>query len=72
MRLSTANQISEKLNIPRQRIYELCREGLIPHARIGKRQIRFDPEAIDAWVKAGGTRTTSQKSQDAIPIRSLA
>lgn len=71
MILETADTISELLKIPRSRLYELCRNKKIPHARIGDRQLRFDRTAIEEWIRAGGTNT-SQKEQSAIPIKSLA
>lgn len=72
MILETADSISNLLKIPRARLYELCRLDLIPHARIGKRHYRFDRGAIEEWIRAGGTKNTSQKEQNAVPIKSLA
>lgn len=73
MTLETADTISKLLKIPRYRLYELCRLDLIPHARIGKRQYRFDRSAIEDWIRSGGTKkNTSQKEENTIPIKSLA
>ena len=70
--LESADTISNLLKIPRSRVYELCRLDLIPHARIGKRHYRFDRSAIEEWIRAGGTKNTSQKEQSAVPINNLA
>lgn len=54
MQLITATAASAFLNIRVQRLYELVRLGVIPHVKLGKRQLRFDPEALQVWVKNGG------------------
>ena len=54
-RLATAAEIAEQTGIPRQRVYELARDGAMPHVRLG-RAMRFDPERIRAWLSSGGTR----------------
>lgn len=53
-RLVDALAIARATGIPRWRLYELAKEGWIPHTRVG-RTIRFDPEAVRAWIEAGGT-----------------
>lgn len=52
-RLLTAKEVSIKLNIPLQRVYELTRRKAIPAVRVF-RQYRYDPEALAAWAKRGG------------------
>lgn len=54
MRCLTADQVAEILNIPKFRVYELCRKNLIPHVRLG-RQVRFLESALREWVAAGGS-----------------
>ncbi len=48
-----ARHLALRLGIHRNRLYLLVRTGLIPHLRIG-RAVRFDPDAIRAWERAGG------------------
>lgn len=48
-----ARQVAQRLGIHRTNLYALVRTGLIPHLRIG-RSVRFDPQAIRAWERAGG------------------
>ena len=43
----------ERLGEPEWRIYDLCRKGIIPHVRMGRR-VKFDPEAIEDWIRKGG------------------
>ena len=53
-RLSTAPEISKQLgSISLDRLYGMCREGLIPHVRVG-RSILFSEAAIAAWIENGG------------------
>lgn len=53
-RLIDASELSEALGYPKSRIYELVRQGEIPHVRFG-RAVRFDPVAVREWIDAGGT-----------------
>ena len=48
-----ADQVAEMLSTSRWRVYQLARERIIPCVRIG-RQVRFDLEAIDHFIKTGG------------------
>jgi excisionase family DNA binding protein len=56
MRLLTAKQTSEVLQVKLPRVYELAREVLPAGVvvRIG-RQVRFDESALNAWLSNGGT-----------------
>jgi excisionase family DNA binding protein len=56
MRLLTAKQAANVLQVPLPRVYELAREVLPPGVvvRIG-RQVRFDDEALNKWIAGGGT-----------------
>ena len=56
-RLLTVDDLAELLeSISTDRIYELAREGQIPHVRVG-RSVRFSAEAVAAWLASGGTGT---------------
>jgi putative molybdopterin biosynthesis protein len=52
--LDTVALLERRLGVSRDRAYTLAREGLVPIVRIG-RQIRIDPDALEAWIRAGGT-----------------
>lgn len=52
-RLVNVEYPKERLDEPEWRIYELCRKGIIPHVRIGRR-VKFDPQAIEDWIRQGG------------------
>ena len=51
--LVTAAQVAAYLDISLPQCYQLCRDGILPHVRIGRR-IRFAPEVVLAWVERGG------------------
>ena len=53
-RLITAAELAASTGIPKSRVFELAREGELPCIRLG-RAMRFDPEAVRAWLDAGGT-----------------
>jgi excisionase family DNA binding protein len=56
MRLLTAKQTAELLQVTLPRVYELAR-AVLPAGvvvRIG-RQVRFDEDALNAWLASGGT-----------------
>lgn len=52
----TADAVAEHLGLSRVRCYELAKAGM-PHERIGARSMRFQIDAVDAWV--AGTRNGS-------------
>ena len=51
--LLTAEQVAVLLQVPKARVYELAREGLLPAVRLG-RQIRVSASALDEWIADGG------------------
>lgn len=66
MRLINAKEVSAMLGVRLPRVYELTRLKKIPFVRLGK-QIRFDPEILQAWVKheatLNGTLLSHQQDQ---------
>jgi excisionase family DNA binding protein len=55
-----ADEVAAMLRVDRQRVYELARRNAIPVIRIGKRQYRFDAEAIRQWIECGGRVAKSE------------
>jgi excisionase family DNA binding protein len=49
-RLFTAEEIGERLGVPRSWVLESARSGAIPHIRLG-RYVRFDLNDVDAWIQ---------------------
>ncbi len=60
-KLLTATEVSKVLQIDLQRVYELTRRKLLPCVRLGERQLRFSPQAIERFIADGG----NQESEDA-------
>ncbi len=53
-KLLTADDLASRLGVAKARIYALAREGRIDGVvRIGRR-LRFEPNALDAWIRQGG------------------
>lgn len=52
-KLLTVKALAHRLGLSETRIYDLARQGLIPSVRLG-RQIRFDPVALEEFVRSGG------------------
>jgi excisionase family DNA binding protein len=61
MKVLLADEVAELLRVPVPRIYELARQGQIPHMRLG-RQVRFRQEAVEAWLN------TVEDSQEKISL----
>lgn len=62
-RLLTADQVAEAMSLPKHRVYELGREGIMPCIRIG-RSMRFDANAVRAWLDEGGGRHPAPSTRD--------
>jgi len=56
MRLLNAKEVSEILHVSVSRVYELCRRGVLPHVRLGARQIRFDESRLWECLQLAGER----------------
>jgi len=48
-RLITATEVAERLGVDVSTVHRWARAGEIPAFRLG-RVVRFDPDAVDAWV----------------------
>lgn len=49
----TAREVANVYGVTVPLIWRYCREGRLPHARLG-RAIRFDKSELDAWFAGGG------------------
>ncbi|MDQ3817759.1 MAG: helix-turn-helix domain-containing protein [Acidobacteriota bacterium] len=54
MRLLTAQEVSDLLQVPVARVYELVRLNLLPVVKLGERQMRFNEEQLREWIERGG------------------
>jgi excisionase family DNA binding protein len=48
--LLTYQAAAERLGCPVGTVYALVSQQRIPHVRLGRRFIRFDPAALDQWL----------------------
>ena len=60
MQLLTVEQIAQKLQVSKFRVYEMARLRLIPCVRMG-RQIRFDEKTFAEWIAKGGSKGQSEE-----------
>ena len=51
--LVTAHWVAAYLGVSKARIFEMCREDLLCHTRLG-RSLRFSPRQVIAWAESGG------------------
>ena len=51
--LVTAHWVAAYLGVSRARIFEMCREDILVHTRLG-RSLRFSPQQVIAWAENGG------------------
>ncbi len=63
-KLLTATEVSEVLQIDLQRVYELTRRKLLPCVRLGERQLRFAPQAIEQFIADGGNQENEAASDE--------
>ena len=63
MPLVDADTVAKFCKLPKQRIYEAAKSGLIPSVRIG-RSLRFDESELRRWAKRGGTSLEQKGSKD--------
>lgn len=57
------DEVAEILGLSKQAAYLACREGKIPHLRIGKR-IRVSQEALEKWIEQESAKTMKAQNQD--------
>ena len=42
--------LSERLSLKKNTLYSMVSRGQIPHIRMGRRLVRFDPKIIERWL----------------------
>ena len=52
MELLTYDQAAHLVNVPTGTLYAWVSQRRVPHVRISARLVRFDREALEAWLKA--------------------
>ncbi len=55
-RMLRADAVATMLDLPKARVYEFARKGVLPCIRVGY-SVRFDPDQLEEWIRQGGTRT---------------
>ena len=52
-KLLKADEVARILDVPRDRIYQMASDDLLPVVRMG-RQIRVDEAKLKEWIEKGG------------------
>ncbi len=52
-KLLKADEVAEMLEVSEDRVYQLVRENILPHVRLG-RQVRFSTDALTNFIASGG------------------
>ncbi len=58
-KLMTVNDVAELLGVGKWSVYESARRGENPATVWIGRHLRFNPERLEEWLAAGGTRRES-------------
>ena len=67
-RLLTAREVAELLGVSAETVLRYVRRGELPAIRLPGGAIRFQPDAIDAWLTARATLpATLRETRTAIP-----
>lgn len=51
-RLLSYSELAARIGINTSTLYTLVRQGRIPHVRLGRRLVRFSPQAVEQWIAA--------------------
>jgi len=62
-RLLTIAEVAEVLRIPKTRVYELVRAGVIPAVRI-LRQVRVHPDRLGEFLSNGGKALSAESHRN--------
>lgn len=52
MNLIDIKELSKRLSVSQKTIYKWVAENKIPHVKMPNSSVRFDPAAVDNWIKA--------------------
>lgn len=62
VRVWKAAQAAAYVGESRSNFYRLVKAGAIPHFRQGRRSLRFDRQALDAWLDEKSARCAADRS----------
>ncbi len=63
-KLLTPQDIANLLNTKIERVWTLAREKDLPCVRLGKRQMRFNRQAVEKFIASGGSKDgATQKTE---------
>jgi excisionase family DNA binding protein len=57
-KLLNVNEVAEILGLKPARVYQMTRDKCLPFVLIGERQYRYNPAAIEIYIRRGGNQDT--------------
>jgi excisionase family DNA binding protein len=70
--LWNADQVAEKLGVSRRTVDAMVADGEAPPYTYVRRQRRWRPEAVDAWVQSSSTTSPRGNTKDLPKIEEIA
>ena len=62
--LRSVDWVATRLGVSRWQVYEMAKRSALPHVKLG-RLVRFDEEAIEAFIREGGTGADKRAAPNA-------
>ena len=62
--LRAVGWVATRLGVSRWQVYEMVKRGSLPHVKLG-RLVRFDEDAIEAFIRDGGTGADERAAPNA-------
>lgn len=66
-KLLTADEVADSLSVDPATVYRWVEAGRLPAFRLGPGAIRFDPDAVEAWVVGQTVGQPSRQLQEVRP-----
>ena len=63
----TMQQAANVLGVSLNTAYNLARENKMPVVRLGRTTLRVDPDALETWIRAGGSASSKRPDDRGVP-----
>jgi excisionase family DNA binding protein len=72
LKLLTADEVASIIHTSRYQVYEYAKQGVLPSVAIGQRRILFSEEALQEFIRTGGSRGVATPEAEPRAPRKLA
>lgn len=69
-KLLTAAEVADMLSVDPATVYRWAESGHLPAYRLGPGTLRFDPDAVDAWLSGQSVGSPSRRMPEVQPSSS--